>query len=69
MNPDTKLSGANNHESALIDQWIDFHHTTLTKPFWPILSATFGWQPIDKETYNEGIKSLKGAMTVLNTHL
>lgn len=34
------------------------------------MRATFGWgAPVDKDLYNEAIKALKGAVTVLNTHL
>jgi len=34
------------------------------------MRATFGWgNPVDKDTYNDAVKNLKTAVTVLNYHL
>lgn len=68
-NPASGLLGANEHEASQVDQWIDFVNSALMAHNFVIYRATFGWMPVDVETYTESLKALKENLKVLNTHL
>lgn len=64
------LAGANAWETAQINQWVDFSHTTLLPHFYPILRAVFGLgDPVDPEVYNNAVKEVKEIVKNINTHL
>lgn len=69
LNPEQKLAGQNNFEAALIDQWIDYTHTAVFSSMYPVLKAVFGWGSIDSTQFNEAVKELKQAVTLLNVAL
>ena len=69
LHPEKHLNGANNFETAVVDQWIDFNSGTLVPHLLTTLMGTFGWSPVEKDRYDAGVKGLKSAATTLNTYL
>jgi elongation factor 1-gamma len=64
------LAGANAWETAQINQWVDYSHTTILAQFYPILRAVFGWgEPVDAEVYNNAVKEMKEIIKTINVHL
>jgi elongation factor 1-gamma len=65
------LGGANAFETAQINQWVDYSHTTLLPHFYPILRAVFGLgdAPVDGDLYNNSVKEVKEIVKTINTHL
>lgn len=65
------LAGANAFETAQINQWVDYSHTTVMPHLYPILRAVFGFgdAPVDADVYNNSVKEIKEVAKVLNTHL
>jgi elongation factor 1-gamma len=62
LNPDSKLAGVGNHESALVDQWTDYANTAIYPHVFPILRASFGISKVDADTYNNALKELKASV-------
>lgn len=64
------LAGANAFETALINQWVDFSHTTMQPHFYNIIRAVFGFgDPVDSDVYNNSIKEFKDTIMRINAHL
>jgi glutathione S-transferase len=64
------LAGANAWETAQINQWVDYSHTTIFPHLYPIIRAVFGHgDPVDSDVYNNALKEVKDIVKVINTHL
>lgn len=64
------LGGANAWETAQVNQWIDFSHTTVFPHLYPILRAVFGLgDAVDSDVYNNAVKEIKEIAKLLNVHL
>ena len=64
------LAGANAFETAQINQWVDFSHTTLQPHMYNILRAVFGYgEPADPEVFNNSVKEVKEIAKTVNVHL
>lgn len=65
------LAGSNPWESAQINQFVDYSHTTLLPHLYNILRAVFvlGDQLIDADVYNNAVKEVKEIIKTLNAHL
>jgi elongation factor 1-gamma len=64
------LGGANAWETAQVNQWVDYSHTTIFPHLYPILRAVFGLgDAVDSDAYNNAVKEIKEIVKILNTHL
>ena len=64
------LAGATPFETAQINQWVDYSHTTLLPHFYPILRGVLLWgEPVDADLYNNAVKEVKAVIQTINTHL
>lgn len=64
------LGGATPFETALVNQWIDFSHTTLFPHLYPLIKAAFGHGDLIQESvYKHELQEFKSAIQLLNTHL
>lgn len=64
------FAGANAWETAQINQWIDFSHTSLFPHLYPLIRAAFGHgDPIKESEFKTESSALKSAIQLLNTHL
>lgn len=64
------LGGANAWETAQVNQWVDYSHTTIFPHLYPILRAVFGLgDAVDSDAYNNAVKEIKEIAKILNTHL
>jgi len=64
------LAGTNAFETAQINQWVDYSHTTIFPHFVPIYRAVFGHgDPVDSEVYNNAVKEIKDIVKTINIHL
>jgi elongation factor 1-gamma len=64
------LAGSDAWETAQINQWVDFSHTTMQPFFYNIVRAVFGFgDPVDSDVYNNSVKEFKEIIMRLNTHL
>jgi elongation factor 1-gamma len=64
------LAGANAWETAQINQWIDFSHTTTLPHLYPIIRAVFGFgDPVDSDLFNNSLKEFKELIKNINIHL
>jgi elongation factor 1-gamma len=66
---ESHLNGKDQWEDAQIDQWVDFTINSVNPHAFTIWKATFGWFPVETETYNNAVKEVKDQIRVLNTHL
>ena len=55
-------------EEAEVSQWVSFTSSTIVPAFYPMALHIFGWKE-DKAAHDNGVKSLKDAVKVLNTRL
>jgi elongation factor 1-gamma len=69
LRPDVGLMGATFHESAQVDQWMDFSAHDLELPaslwFYPVLGSI----PANETIINKAKEDLARGLTVLNNHL
>jgi len=64
------LAGSSAWETAQINQFIDYSHTTILPHFYPVIRAVFGHgDPVDPDLYNNSVKEIKEIIKNLNTHL
>jgi len=64
------LAGSNAWETAQINQFVDYSHTTIFPHFYPVIRAVFGHgDPVDADVYNNAVKEVKEIIKNLNTHL
>ena len=64
------LHGSNPWETAQVNQWVDYSHTTLFPHLYPIIRAVFGLgDPVDGDVYNNAVKEAKEVIKTLNVHL
>lgn len=63
------LLGSNDFERALVNQWVDYVSGTIYPNVFPVLKGTFGWPGADSDQYNDGLKSIKDSVKLINTHL
>ena len=66
---DKKLLGSNNHEAALVDQWISFAHTTLSPSCFVVYKTLFGYSTPDADAYNDALKTMKDNIRVMENAL
>jgi elongation factor 1-gamma len=66
-----KLAGATAFETAQVNQWIDYSHTTLQSQMYNILRGVFGYgEPdIDSDVFNNSVKEVKEIVKVINLQL
>jgi elongation factor 1-gamma len=65
-----QLAGANPFETAQVNQWIDYSHTTLQSQMYTIVRAIFGYgEPADPEVFNNAVKEAKEIVKTVNVHL
>jgi len=60
--------GESAFEEAQVNQWVSFALSTIVPAFYPMALHIFGWKE-DKAAYDNGVKKLKEAVKLLNTHL
>ncbi|TNV78773.1 hypothetical protein FGO68_gene1083 [Halteria grandinella] len=67
---DLAVITANAWETAQVNQWVDYSHTTIFPHLYPILRAVFGLgDAVDSDAYNNAVKEIKEIAKILNTHL
>jgi glutathione S-transferase len=64
-----KLLGANDFETAQVNQWVDYATGTIYSNLFPIFRATFGYPGVTSDQYTEAVKNIKENAKLLNTHL
>lgn len=64
------LAGSNAFETAQVNQWIDYSHTTLQAHMYNVVRAVFGYgEPADPEVFNNSVKEVKEIVKIINVHL
>jgi len=65
-----KLAGANPLETAQINQWIDYSHTTIQPHLYTLIRAVFGHgEPVDSDAFNNSLKEIKDVLRHINGYL
>jgi elongation factor 1-gamma len=63
------LYGSSDHESSLVDQWLDFCNFELDPEMLSIMLPIFGWAPHDKEREKESRNKINNLVKILDNHL
>jgi len=64
------LAGSNAFETAQVNQWIDYSHTTIQAHMYNVVRAIFGYgEPADPEVFNNSVKEIKEIVKTINVHL
>ncbi len=64
------LAGGNAWETAQVNQWVDYSHTTLQANMYTVVKGVFGvGEAPDADTFNNAVKEVKEIVKAINTHL
>jgi elongation factor 1-gamma len=63
------LYGANDYESGLVDQWIDFSVNEVELPLNVWIYPVLGWMQFDHDATEKAKQDVQKALNVLNQHL
>jgi elongation factor 1-gamma len=65
-----QLAGSTAWETAQINQWVDYSHSTLLPQMYTILRGVFAWgEPVDADLFNNAVKEVKEIVKTINVHL
>lgn len=64
-----KLYGSNPVETALIDQWLEFHNTQVVPLNMSTIYAVLGYTTTTQANYDQGKKELLRTLKIMDEHL